>query len=429
MKIAVTGPLADQNLGDYAMFVNNIYDLGKSHEYSIFHYSGEFVSQLDDDYFNGFKCKFTDVKFKKSFYIKPSFLSKVVNKLLSLLNLSLANVIKTPISSEILANVENYKDIEATIKQSDVLIVSGGGYFNQLWFEWARRDDLFKILAPILIAKKLHKKIVFTANGYGPFDESDKFFSDFFGGLQNATLGIRDKVLSKTYLQKLGINNDNFVDLPDDLYLINSDIVNKNLSEYTKISQQGDYVLLEFYYSLTWVKNNIDKIQSFVDSIWHNYGYRVVYMPLDHTPVTSYLKSTITSDHFNVIDFSDSYLKIEDAAHMIKNAKSVLCNRYHALVLSLENKVPVINIMKEVYDYRYYFNKNYGILTNAFDGLQFNEDDFLKIGPEDTLTWYAQNLKSIIKEQSQLFATKEYSNNKSKLKGSRDKYLEFIQQK
>ena len=80
MKFVVTGPLADKNLGDYAMFVNNIYDLGELHEFSVFHYSGEFIKQLDNDYFDDFNCKFTEVEINKSFYTKPSLINRLLRK-------------------------------------------------------------------------------------------------------------------------------------------------------------------------------------------------------------------------------------------------------------------------------------------------------------------------------------------------------------
>jgi polysaccharide pyruvyl transferase WcaK-like protein len=424
LKFVVTGPLADKNLGDYAMFINNIYDLGKSHEFSIFHYSGEFVKQLENDYLSGYDCNFTEVEFNKSFYTKPSFINRLLRKALSMVDIKIPHEVKIPVSSEILSRVNDLDEIETLISSSDALIVSGGGYFNKLWFEWARRDDLFKILVPILVAKKHNKKIYFTANGFGPFDESDKYFCDFFGLIPDAFLGVRDKVLSKVYLKRLGVSDKNIVDIPDDLFILNKQLAAKK-SHIDKLCDD-DYIVLEFYYGLDWVKNNTDLIKAFVDDVWNKYQCRVVYMPFDLTPVSQYIKDNFTSQGVKVID-GDDYLKIEDAVSIIKNAKAVLCNRYHALVLSLQNQVPVINIMKEVYDYRYYYNKNSGILRNTFEGTDFNENEFLKIGAEETFVWFANNLEEVIKQQMNLYSSSCYKENKIKLASDRNDYFNVIQ--
>ncbi len=48
----------------------------------------------------------------------------------------------TPI--DILHQVENYKEIESSIAEIDVLIVNGGGYFNHLWNNSLWRNDMLK---------------------------------------------------------------------------------------------------------------------------------------------------------------------------------------------------------------------------------------------------------------------------------------------
>ncbi|MEW6992718.1 polysaccharide pyruvyl transferase family protein [Colwelliaceae bacterium MEBiC 14330] len=426
MKFVVTGPLADKNLGDYAMFINNIYDLGKSYDYSIFHYSGDFVSMLKADYLEDYNCNFTEVKFRQSFYEKPSILNRIVRKLFRSVGIKIAHDSKIPTPFEILNNIDNLSTIESEVINSDALIVSGGGYLNKLWFEWARKDDLFKILAPIYLAKRHNKKIYFTANGYGPFDESEKFFTDFFGFISDAHLGVRDHVLSKTYLKGLGVSDANIINIPDDLFIINEEIIEKanNVSK----CPEHNYIVLEFYYSLEWVKENLKTIQSFIDYIWNNYNFKVIYIPFDHTPVAGFLESQITNENFEVYKIGD-YLKIEDAITIISNAKAVLCNRYHALVLSLQNQVPVVNIMKEVYDYRYYYNKNLGVLTNIFAEIDFDENLFLKLDPTETLSWFSKNLEAVINQQSDLYKSEKFVKNHIALRKERKDYLNFIQSK
>ena len=49
MKIGFTGPFGDANFGDYAMLVNNIYDIGIKN-LKIFTYNEELLELLNKDY-------------------------------------------------------------------------------------------------------------------------------------------------------------------------------------------------------------------------------------------------------------------------------------------------------------------------------------------------------------------------------------------
>ncbi|WP_396027408.1 polysaccharide pyruvyl transferase family protein [Aerococcus urinaeequi] len=47
--------------------------------------------------------------------------------------------------------------------------------------------------------------------------------------------------------------------------------------------------------------------------------------------------------------------------HILLHAEMVITSRYHALVLSIANKVPILSMMKDgVGDKRYYYNKKGG---------------------------------------------------------------------
>ena len=64
----------------------------------------------------------------------------------------------------------------------------------------------------------------------------------------------------------------------------------------------------------------------------------------------------------------------KDLLHITLHAEMVITSRYHALVLSITNKVPVLSVMKdELGDKRYYYNKNDGLIQQVFDGLDIDE--------------------------------------------------------
>jgi polysaccharide pyruvyl transferase WcaK-like protein len=121
------------------------------------------------------------------------------------------------------------------------------------------------------------------------------------------------------------------------------------------------------------------------------------------------------------------YLPIQDAHQIIKNAELVVCTRYHAMVLAVGAGVPVINTIKKVCDdHRYYFNKNYGLLEYAFEGLEFNVMDFMKINFIDTLKFLQENLVEVIKVQKELYNSDHYKDNKENLLSIRREYLSKI---
>ncbi|MEC6822481.1 polysaccharide pyruvyl transferase family protein [Photobacterium piscicola] len=414
MKIAICGPLADRNLGDYGMFINNLYEMGNNNDYFVFSYNSSFVNQLKCDYLNDFNISFTDVVLKKKETDRKSLYESIKKARRILLGIECKNkYIPTPF--ELINRCININDIESELDKCDVLIVSGGGYFNDLWFEWERNDDLFKIIIPILIAAKKNKKIIFTANGYGPFDNSNHFYEIIFKEAQHAIYGCRDNKLSEMYLSSVGVNNA--IQLPDDLY-----IINERLNKYNEV-KFSNYIIFEQYGNVENLKNNIEKIKELV-IFYKMKNTDFVFLTFDQDYSTiEYLNENIKEDNFHIYEFENGYLKIEEAILLIKNAKLVICNRYHALVLAVTNKVPVLNIMKPVYDLRYYYNKNIGLLDKAFDGLYYNANTFIKGDIEMLIDSILDEKNTDINVQKELYDSKIFAENKIKLTGQR---LDFM---
>lgn len=53
LKVAITGPFTDINFGDYAMVVNNIYDLAIK-DLLLFSYDSDFIKLLKKDYLSDY---------------------------------------------------------------------------------------------------------------------------------------------------------------------------------------------------------------------------------------------------------------------------------------------------------------------------------------------------------------------------------------
>ncbi|SFM25710.1 Polysaccharide pyruvyl transferase [Gracilibacillus orientalis] len=425
VKLGITGPMSESNFGDFAMFINNVYELGVN-EIVAFSYNKGFSQKIINDYLNSYKIKNVEVILKESLD-GPEKTNKDINKKVGYLPFNAPTL--TPI--DILHQIDNYSELESNIKEIDVLVVNGGGYFNHLWNNslW-RQDMLKKIIAPILVANQLNKPIYFTGNSYGPFDQSEEFFNYIFNYIKNVRFGVRDKMYSNVYLSRIGIDSQKQVFIPDDLFIINNDLLNLPRKEFKDLSNIGKYIAVEIYYPLDELKDIIEDLKRFSDEIYSKYGYSIIFLPFDFNNggmnQGEFLKNNL--EHFYLYDISKTgYLPIEDVAHIIKQAELVFCTRYHALVLAVGQGTPVINMMKKVCnDHRYYFNKNYGILQYVFEGIQFNEMDFIKRDLVETLEYLEENILNVINSQKQVFNNKRYSENLTTLRNKRLNYLDNI---
>ncbi|VYU41645.1 hypothetical protein [Clostridium tertium] len=426
IRIGFTGPISEINFGDYAMFINNVYDIGIKN-ITIFSYNKEFSENIIKDYFNGFNISLVEVELLEKKYDEVKEDKKKSIPKVGILPFN--HPTETPI--DILYRIKNLYEIRKYIKEIDLLIVSGGGYFNHLWNNSLWRSDMLKkIVAPMIIAKQFNKKIIFTANSFGPFDQSEEFFNYLFNYLKNTTFAVRDRMYSRGYLERINIESSQIKFLPDDLYIINEDIIKLPSKNNLDINRLGKYIAVEIYLSLDDIKKYISDIKRFSDNIYARYGLSIVFIPFDFERggmwQCDYLKENLKNFYFYDIN-KTGYMPIQDLYKIIKNAEMVLCTRYHALVLSVGYDIPVVNIIKKVCDdNRYYFNKNYGLLEYAFDGLEFNEMDYIKIDFLETLKYIENNFYDIIKKQKEIYKSNIYNYNKKNLKKIRKEYLELI---
>ena len=425
-KIAITGPMSEVNFGDYAMLINNIYDM-RIKNITIFSYNKVFSDRIIKDYCRDFSIKAVEVKL---FDIdRDKLLKKQKTEKPRVGFLPFNYPTDTPL--DILYRIENLEEIRETLKDIDVLIVNGGGYFNHLWNNSLWRSDMLrKIVAPIIIANQLKKKIIFTGNGFGPFDQSEEFFNYLFNYLNNVTFAVRDRMYSEGYLKRINIDSNKIHFIPDDLYCINDEILKLETNNMLDFDKIGRYLVMEIYYPLEEIKEYILEFKRFSENIYKKYNVSIVFIPFDFQRggmwQGEYLKKNL--ENFFLYDINKTgYLPIQDLHKIINNSELVLCTRYHAMVLAIGSGVPVVNMVKKVCDdHRYYFNKNYGLLEYAFEGINFNEMDFLKINFLDTLKYIEDNFMEITEKQKKLYNSYEYNANKERLRQTRMKYLERI---
>lgn len=77
----------------------------------------------------------------------------------------------------------------------------------------------------------------------------------------------------------------------------------------------------------------------------------------------------------------------------------VITSRYHVLVLSIANKVPILSVMKYgVGDKRYNYNKNGGLIQQVFNGLKIDETRLTKRNFTDTFDLVKENFIDLVIE-------------------------------
>lgn len=398
-----TGPL-ESNFGDYAMFINNAAAL-KAKKISVFYYDQHMPENIATKYLNDSSLQSIHVKMKQ----------QIDNK--------------CPVPLDILADVDNYEEIVAAVQPLDILIVSGGGYLNQLWYRLWLQEKLTAIFAVIAIARQQGIPIHFMGNSYGPFGESDEFFRYQLLGLKDTMFAVRDNFASPATLQQIGISKNNISFVPDDLLFLDETLNSFEPSCKEARKTWGNYVVLEMYYPLEELDKYVSPIRDFVHQMKKTYGLRVIFLPLDTNnggrKQGEYLAQKIPE--LLLYQYEEDYLPLEDAVFIIKNAKFVLCTRYHALVLALQNKTPVVNVVKRICgDNRYYYNKNYGILDYTLKNISFAHEEYLQNDFFAALNYVTENYLALCERQNSTYHSIEFRDNQTHLYKTRTRFLKKL---
>lgn len=174
MKIGITGPISESNFGDYAMFVNNIYDLNLK-DIILFVYNEDVLAPICKDYLGQYNFEIQIISFLENNKI-DNHLNDRISQKVGFQTFRFPTY--TPL--DILYSVSNLKEIEEKIDKIDILIVSGGGYFNHLWNNSLWRSSMLKkIMVPIILASKKIKKFFLQVILWALLMIVKNFFSTF----------------------------------------------------------------------------------------------------------------------------------------------------------------------------------------------------------------------------------------------------------
>ena len=287
--------------------------------------------------------------------------------------------------------VSNLDELYCDVEKLDCLVVNGGGYFNSLWSLPHRLPKLFSILVPVYIALDIGKKIVFSANGFGPFVDSSLFFERIFKDLEGVTFNCREKILSPSVLRGMGVEEEQLKYLPDDLLFINERLtVNENYG----LDIQSNFFVFETYRPVEEIKLDIEKYRNFFLRVKEQSGASPIFIPFYEGRGGGDQAELFESELGvpRLTSNTDSYVAIDRVINLISRAQFVLSDRYHAVVLSLAQGTPCFSVVRPVLgSNEYYYNKIYGLLKEVLGDLEqpygtymFNttDDAFKTLGAE-----------------------------------------------
>lgn len=401
MKIAFTGPYCTANFGDWAILINNIYDINPD-SIVVFTYSRNFPHSTLSYYLDKDTYKTQEVVLKN--------------------NTLNSNQVITP--SEILSGVENIDSIEEEISSIDVLCVSGGGWLNDSWC--SRTDKFIKVVTPIIIAQKRKIPIIFMSQGIGPIVSYKENLRLFFNYIRNASISLRDDYLSPSYLGEiLSPHRNNKIEfLPDDLLFLNNKLTNPKLD----LDKKEKFIVLVIHESMDYIITHVEDFVEFESKLYEKYGLSIVLLPFDlvhfGAEQSKYLHQHMK--HSKLIDINErKFIPIETVYSYIKNAELVITSRYHAGIFALSSKTPFICKLYEFGNGTYYsYNKLLGALENTFSGTIYEETLFFS-----SYSWkkifdeVLESLDSISKKQKQLYNSEIYQKNMLRLLANRVKYI------
>lgn len=246
-------------------------------------------------------------------------------------------------------------------------------------------------------------------------------FKLFFSYLNNTVFATRDNIFSPIWFKD--ISDSELYLLPDDLYFLNK------MFKPINYEKKNNYIILEVYYSIKELEDDIEIYKFFVKKIKDKYDLDVIFFPFDiqygGEKQGKYLYSKIEElEYFSI--HNNKFVKIEDTLGIVKNATLILCNRYHLFVFAIANNVPVIQILKNVLENKtYYYTKSKGVLDQVFKNQYYEEELFLSLSVSDCFNDVINNLENIVDNQNKLFNKQKKENEKMMLR-RRNEFLEMI---
>lgn len=267
---------------------------------------------------------------------KPASLFIKSIRLLVIITKSLFYTFLGLINNNLLPKKGFYKYIRL-IKESELVIAMGGGYF----ITSDSVKDFFGICLnalPIYIAKFFRKKVIVLPSSFGPF--ASNIHEMIAGYAIKNTLFMAREEISLEYVKKYCINAKNIPDLA--------------LYDWKGIKnrRKKDYFVLTLRQGLGMSQNKQDTIEQdiakCVIEVWKKYKLPCIFIPMasnlieeNDLIVAKRLEKLINNSQIFSIKFPKNPV---EAKKILRNAKLSVCNRLHSAILSATEYTPFITI-------------------------------------------------------------------------------------
>ncbi|MBO6206151.1 MAG: polysaccharide pyruvyl transferase family protein [Lachnospiraceae bacterium] len=354
MNIGLFGATGSYDFGDFAMMIRNIedlYNVNKDNSFYVFSINPRITEVcLKENISN--KKLIDRIEIVDDNLINMNIFKKGIRKILT------PDKFYSKVYSELYEQSKDGKfanfpaDFIKKIKELDICVFNGGGYFQRGWKYYN-----IKFCAEIQIINRYHIPIYFLSCSIGPMYEYDKYTRESLQYVKS--IMIRD---GKNYTYKLlhSYGIDRIINGPDDLF---------TLCDIKFESESDDYVVIEI---MKWM----DKHEKGVDYIIAELTKFIRFIIKDEK-FDVYLVNLDVEDYDGISYMEHLFEKIDDRKHvrMIKTvnieeikriysaAKYSLSFKYHPIIFSLGAGIPSSAIVTD--DDGYYHSKMYGAYENC----------------------------------------------------------------
>jgi polysaccharide pyruvyl transferase WcaK-like protein len=247
--------------------------------------------------------------------------------------------------------VNDLTDFTNAIFSADLLVLTGGGYINDVF-----PKNVTRALATIELAHALNKPVVMLGHGLGPLTNPDILNKAKIALTGVRLMGLREKVASLPLLHTIGmaqgqidITGDDAVELAyheRQSELGNGIGVNLRVSHYSDITSQV-----------------FDEIRAALHLVAEKYQAPLVPVPISrHSDAKNEQPDSIAIQQLiaGYSDFSDGGYCLDTPLKVIQqvsHCRVVVTASYHAGVFALSQGIPVIGLVKS----KYYVDKFLGL--------------------------------------------------------------------
>lgn len=224
------------------------------------------------------------------------------------------------------------------------LLISGGGSLLQ---DVTSTRSLLYYLAVMTIAKLFRKPVMVYANGIGPINkQSNRLLTKWILNCVNL-ITLRDED-SKTYLEKMNINNNNIVVTADPVFTLDVAPISviEDIFTMEGIPKDKKFIGISIR---PWKKadNLVEVISKVIDYITEKYNVNVILIPM-HYPEDLDISNIVLDnvDKSKCFVIKNQYA-VDEIMGITKELDMIVAMRLHSLIYAATQEIPMVGL---VYD-------------------------------------------------------------------------------